>query len=489
MPEQLLLTSGLFIGAPLAALVIINLLSRRLADKFCFGFSLAVPLLQMLAAAGCLAVLLTSGEDFIEFSLFWDHLAQYGAAYFRVDWLSLVILFTIGLVSFAAILVGRRTIKTTRASFCSLVMVAILGMNGIAMVTDLFSLFIYLAITGIATAALIAIRCDSRRLEGAFKYLLMNVVGSVFLLIGLALIFLEIGSLSFDILAEYLVNWRAAGQPLLMLGLVFLVAGIAIKAALAPFHSWLPDVYQGAPSAVALFLLAIVTKAGGIYLIMRLFYSVFTAMDSMRIIFSLLALVSIIYGAVASFGQNDIKRLLAYSSISQLGYIVLGAASGSFLGILGAALHFFNHAVFKTTLFVNTLAVEEQVGHSKLDGLGGLQARMPVTGISSVLASLSAAGIPPLAGFWSKLIIIIAVWQQGQPIFAGLALTASLLTAAYFLRLQRQVFFGKLPAKFNEVQEAKGSLYWLTLVFSLITVGLGLAFPLLLLHIQAWGLL
>jgi multicomponent Na+:H+ antiporter subunit D len=215
---------------------------------------------------------------------------------------------------------------------------------------------------------------------------------------------------------------------------------------------------------------------------------VFADVDNVHIAFGMLGIISILVGALAAIGQKDMKRMLAYSSISQMGYIVLGAATGSPLGLIGAALHFFNHATFKSTLFVNAAALEKQVGSTDLDKLpGGLQSRMPLTGISSVLAFLSTAGIPPLAGFWSKILIIIAVWQTGFTLIASLALLASIITAAYFLRLQRKVFFGQPDDSSSEIKEVKGSLAVAQWLLSIVTVGCGVLFPVLLLLMQARG--
>jgi len=196
-----------------------------------------------------------------------------------------------------------------------------------------------------------------------------------------------------------------------------------------------------------------------------------------RNVFWITGTISIVVGALAALGQSDFKRMLAYSSISQVGYIVLGLGAGTALGVAGAVFHLFNHSVFKSLLFVNSAAVEQQSGTRNMDKLGGVSDKMPVTGATSVIAFLSTAGIPPLSGFWSKLIIIVAVWKSGHPHFATLAILASLITLAYFLSMQRRVFFGKLAGGLENLKEASPWVLVTVCVLALITIGIGIFMP------------
>jgi len=255
------------------------------------------------------------------------------------------------------------------------------------------------------------------------------------------------------------------------------LAGLAVKAGIVPFHFWVPDAYASAPAPVSVLLAGIVTKTCGVYTLMRLVDAVFGYTDPIRRVLLVSGVISIVAGAILALPQKDFKRMLAYSSISQVGYIILGLGAGPGLGFAGAVFHLFNHSIFKSLLFVNVAAVERQTGTRDMDQLGGLGSRMPVTSTSSVLALLSTAGIPPLAGFWSKILIIIGVWNAGQRIMASVAILASLLTLAYFLSMQRRVFFGKVSAACAEVKEAGGWALLPAILLALITVGLGLAIP------------
>jgi multicomponent Na+:H+ antiporter subunit D len=170
--------------------------------------------------------------------------------------------------------------------------------------------------------------------------------------------------------------------------------------------------------------------------------------------------------------------MLAYSSISQVGYIVLGLGCGTELGVAGAILHLFNHSIFKSLLFVNSAAVEEQLGTTNMDRMGDLGSKMPVTNITSLIAFLSTAGVPPLSGFWSKLIIVLALWQSGNHGYALIAVLASVLTLAYLLVMQRRIFFGIPAQEWSGVREAGWGITLPAVVLAAITIGVGVAFPL-----------
>jgi multicomponent Na+:H+ antiporter subunit D len=256
------------------------------------------------------------------------------------------------------------------------------------------------------------------------------------------------------------------------------VCGLFIKGGLVPFHGWVLGAYSAAPAATSVLLAGIATKISGIYTLIRLIVSVFGFDPGINQILLIVGAVSAVVGALAALGQTDFKRLLAYSSISQMGYILLGLGCGSELGLLGAVFHFFNHAMFKSQLFVNSAALQEQVGTTDMNKMGGLGSRMPWTSTTSILAALSTAGVPPLSGFWSKLIIIIALWQAGMMGYSMLAVAVSVLTLAYMLMMQQKVFFGRLNESLQTVREARASLVAPAVILAAITIGVGVAVPL-----------
>ena len=477
-----------FLVVPLAVIVFLNLFPKKSADRIALYFAYFGAAAQIASSAAGFFLLGAANTHEYDFSLFWN-IAKAGSERFEVTSLSLVILFCIGFVSFVSVLVANETVKTKKGAFVSLLMTLMLGMNGMVIVTDLFSLYVFLEIVGISSFVLIAMFKTEEGLEGAFKYLVMSSLASIFILTGLAFLFMQTGSLQYSELGMNALSMGTRSEGILVyVAFVLMIAGFAIKTGAVPFHSWLPDAHQSANTAVSVLLSGIVIKVAGIYGLIVL-TKLFPQSAAIKMTLALIGVISIIAGALFALRQNHFKRIVAYSSVSQMGYILLGISTGSVLGLLGAVIHIFNHATMKCTLFSNAAALHEQTGTLDINEMGGLQAKMPLTGFSSLSAFLSAAGIPPFAGFWSKLLIIMALWTGGSKVFAAIALFSSILTAAYFLRLQKKVFFGKPSEKFKDLKEIKGSVGFAQILLTAVTVGTGLAFPLVLLYLKSRGIL
>jgi multicomponent Na+:H+ antiporter subunit D len=282
----------------------------------------------------------------------------------------------------------------------------------------------------------------------------MSFIASMFMLLGIAMTLILAGDISYAGIKSFLLTSNSSHQFQIITVLMLFITGLSIKAGLAPFHGWLPAAYSNSPSAVSVLLAGIVTKVAGVYSIYILLVNIFDKNATLSKIIMLLGIISIVFGAIAAIAQNNFKKILAFSSISQVGYIIFAIGVGTPLALLGAFFHFFNHATFKSLFFVNSAAIKEQTGTTSISDLGGLASKMKITGGTSVVGFLSAAGIPPLAGFWSKLIIIIASWQAGMYLYTAIALFASIITITYFLRMQRKVFFGELKAGLEGVVEA-----------------------------------
>lgn len=396
--------------------------------------------------------------------------------YLSVDGLSMVVLLSIGLVAFVSVLFAIKypLDSDRRPGYYALIMLAVAGMNGLVMATDLFSLYVFMEIASICSFILIAFQYDDAGLESSFKYMMLSAVATVFLLLGLSIVFSISGGVSFSELAAGI---STGGFPV-KLGLAFLFFAFALKAGVMPFHAWLPDAYTGSPAPVSILLAGIVTKVAGVYTLIRIVLAVFGFTKSFSMILLILGAISTVMGAFMALGQRDFKRMLAFSSISQIGYIMMGFATGTPIGLIGAAFHFFNHSVFKSLLFINAGSVEMATGTRNLDELGGLSSKMPITGATSVIGLLSTAGVPPLAGFWSKLIIIIALWTSGYQLFGAIAIFASVITLSYLLSLQRGVFFGKLREGLEHIKEVSPSVYWPEIIMAAITIIVGILFPL-----------
>jgi proton-translocating NADH-quinone oxidoreductase chain N len=457
-----------FVLVPLAALLALNLPFGS------YGKKAAFPLAVALAVAEVLAVLVLPADSFAAPSF----LGGAVGFSFAADRLSRLLLLTIGLVSLASLGVGYGTMEKGEElrRYSNLLILAVTGMNGAVLVTDLFSLYVFLEIIAVSSYILIASRRDSEGLEGAFKYLVLSVVASLMMLASIALFLLTAGSTGFGAIAASISAGGRSWQTILACALF--AGGLCIKAGLVPFHGWLPDAYTGAPPAVTVLLAGIVTKSTGVYSLMRLASSVFGFAFNIGPALSLIGLVTIVFGAFAAMGQRDMKRMLAYSSLCQVGYIFLGLGTGTALGFAAACSHLFNHAMFKTQLFVNASAIERQTGTRDIDELGGLSREMPITSWTSVIAFLSAAAIPPLGGFWSKLLSVIALWKAGNIPIAIAAIFTGLLTMVYFLLFQRKVFFGKPVDRAIPVTEAPFCMTAPAILLSAVTLGVGILFPL-----------
>lgn len=477
-----------FLVVPLLIIVINNLFPTQLAEKTGLYLAGFAAIFQMAASVADFFLLSANKLHEYSFSLLWN-VTDIGAERFAVNAFSLIILFCIGLTAFVSVLVANQTIEKKKTSYVSLLMALILGMNGMVIVTDLFSLYVFLEIVGVASFVMIAMFKSKKGLEGAFKYLVMSALASILILTGIAFIFMYSGSLQYANVGMSLLNGANASQPILIfLAFILMIAGFAIKTGAVPFHGMIPDAYESADTSVTLLLSGIVIKVAGLYG-MIILVRMFDAVPAINTTLSILGAVTIVVGALYAFRQNHFKRMVAYSSISQAGYIILAISTGSVLGLLGAVLHIFNHATAKCTLFANAAAIHKQTGTYDLREMGGLQQKMPVTGFSSISAFLSTAGIPPFAGFWSKLLIVIALWTSGLEVYAGIAVLASILTAAYLLRMQKQVFFGKLPEQYESVEEIHGSIKFAEFMLTFITIFVGVAFPFVLIYLKGRGII
>jgi multicomponent Na+:H+ antiporter subunit D len=395
-----------------------------------------------------------------------------------VDGFSLFMLFTISLVSLAVTLYSIDYMEHygAKANYYALLLLMIAGMNGLVLATDLFNIYLFLEVAAVASYALVAFGLGHDELEASFKYLMLSTVASAFILLSITILFGLTGGVASGLQMlniKYVVGFCSA---------LFLM-GFGLKAAIVPFHSWLPDAHPSAPAPISAMLSGVLIKVSGVYAMMRIFLNVFGLTPALTTVLSVLGMVSIFVGALAALGQKDIKRMLAYSSISQVGYVVLGFAIGTPLGILGGLFHLFNHALFKSLLFLNAGAVEQSTGTRSLDKMGGLAKRMPLTAATSAVASLSIAGIPPLNGFWSKLLIIIALVQAHMYVLAFLAVLGSVITLWYYLVLQRNAFFGQLHETWKTVKEAPFWMSASTIMLALLCIVTGLLFPLI---IKSW---
>jgi len=370
-----------------------------------------------------------------------------------LDGLSSFMLVTVNLIAFFVILYSVNYMEkyTDKPKFYTLVLLMIAGMNGVILTGDMFNLFVFLEIAAVSSYALVAFGTEHEELEASFKYAIMGIVASSFILLGIGLLYSFTSTLNMADMASVLAE-KGSSNVILFISVLFIM-GFGLKSALVPFHAWLPDAHPSAPAPISAMLSGVLIKALGVYALVRIFFNVIGIDDFLLSILMVLGIISMIVGVFLAIGQWDLKRLLAYHSISQIGYVILGIGLGTPLGIFGGLFHLFNHSVFKSLLFLNSGAIEYSTGTRDLKKMGGLSSKMPVTSSTSVVASMSIAGIPPFNGFWSKLIIILACIQADHIGYAFWAVLGSILTLASFMKVQRYAFLGDLKEKLSRVKE------------------------------------
>ena len=387
-----------------------------------------------------------------------------------LDSLTVFMLVTVNLMAFFIAIYSINYMErfTSKWKFYTLFLLMVAGMNGVVITGDMFNLFVFLEIAAVASYALVAFGTERHELEAAFKYTVMSTVGSLFVLLGIVFLYSYTSTLNMADMANILAQ-KGASNITIMVGVLFIM-GFGLKAALVPFHAWLPDAHPSAPAPISAMLSGILIKSLGVYTLCRVFYNIIGINSSLSLILMVLGTLSMVIGVFLAIGQWDFKRLLAYHSISQIGYVILGIGLGTPLGMIGGLFHLFNHSVFKSLLFLNSGAVEYATGTRDLQKMGGLMTKMPITGTTSLVASMSIAGIPPFNGFWSKLIIIIAAVQANRLGYAFWAVLASILTLASFMKVMKYAFFGKLREKWNKVEEVPVFMKLAMVILALICV-------------------
>ena len=337
--------------------------------------------------------------------------------------------------------------------FYTVCMLLLLGFNGMVLTGDLFTLFVFLEISSLSGYALIAIGGRAAPFA-AFRYLIIGTVGGSFYLLGLGFLYNVTGTLNMMDMAGLLP--AVATQPAIVTGLLLIIVGMGLKAAIFPMHGWLPDSYTFASSTSTALIAPIGTKVA-VYVLIRILLYVFglesmNAVVPVSIILSLLAAAGIIYGSIMAIGQFEIKRMLAYSSVSQIGYIVLGLAMASPMAFVGAILHIVNHAVMKGTLFLVAGNLRVREGHTDLRKLDHTYTKKyPWSMAAFTLGAISMIGLPPLAGFFSKWYLVLGTIETENWFFLIILLISSLLNAVYFFRILERVYL-KNPRQTEDQQ-------------------------------------
>ena len=447
----------LLVVVPLVAAPIAALLNR---PRLSWAVAVAATLWALYTALELLSQTMAAGAIHYELGG-WP--APYGIEYV-VDpvnaWVVVIVALIGALVApYARVSVEREIAEDRIPLFYAAFILCLTGLLGIAVTGDVFNVFVFLEISSLSAYALIALGSDRRALTASFQYLIMGSVGATFIVIGIGLMYVMTGTLNMADLADRLPE--VSGTRTIPVAFTFLTVGITLKLALFPLHLWLPNAYTYAPSAVTAFIASTATKVG-VYLLLRFFFTIFGvtfSFDVMQLdrILMPLALIAIVTMSLVAIYQENVKRLLAYSSVAQIGYMVLGISFASVLGLTAGILHLFNHALMKGALFMSMGCVMYRVGSVRLERMNGLGRAMPWTMAAFVVGGLSLIGVPLTVGFISKWYLVQAALEQGMWPVAGVVLLGSLLALMYVWKVVEVAYFREADPELG-ISEAPLSL-------------------------------
>ncbi|MCX2819344.1 monovalent cation/H+ antiporter subunit D family protein [Haladaptatus sp. F3-133] len=364
-----------------------------------------------------------------------------------LDGLSAPVLVVIAVVSVGT-LAYTRTAGPRSNSFYSGYLLLTAGLVGVTVTADVFNLYVFIEITGLGAYALIASGGDGRSAYAALKYLLVGTVGASLYLIGIAYAFVATGTLNMADLSARLAD-VGYGDTIVLASFAFIIAGLGVKVALFPLHTWQPDAYSASPYGVAGYVSALVSTVAA-YALGRVILTVYTpgfltanpVVSSGLIYFGALSIVA---GSVLAVLQTDVRRLLAYSSVSQFGLIVAGFGIGNTASVFGSVVHLFGHAVMKGALFLTAGIIAYRFGVTRLDEYAGVARRVPYAGAAFAVLALSLVGVPPAIGFVGKWYVALGAVRAGETAVAVVIFASTLLTLMYVARLLDRMYYGEAP--------------------------------------------
>lgn len=375
--------------------------------------------------------------------------APWGIEY-RIDALNAFLLLIITSISTVVLIaaqtsIGREIHEDKQPLFYVLFLLCLAGLLGIVATGDAFNVFVFLEISSLSTYGLVALGKDKRSVWAAYQYLVMGTIGATFIIIGIGLMYIMTGTLNMADLAERLPPLESSAT--VVTSFAFLTVGVCLKLAMFPLHFWLPNAYTFAPSIVTAFLAATATKVA-LYLLIRFTYTVYGAEWSMAHIplgpiFLALGLIAVFSASLVAIYQDNLKRLFAWSSIAQIGYMIIGLGMATAAGLQATLLHVFNHALMKGALFLALATIIWRMGHVSIGDIRGLGKRMPLTMAAIVVGGLSLIGVPLTAGFVSKWYLVVAALDAGLWWVAALILLGSLLAFLYIWRIVEVACFQK----------------------------------------------
>jgi multicomponent Na+:H+ antiporter subunit D len=442
--------------------VVIPLLSAPLAlmlrrGNFSWLLAQLISLIALLISYSLLQTVLRDGPISYEMG---GWAPPWGIEYY-VDTVNAFVLLIVSAIATVVLAAARISVaaeikEDKQSLFYTAYLLCLAGLLGITITGDAFNLFVFLEISSLSSYILIALGNDRRALTASLQYLVMGTIGATFIIIGVGLLYMKTGSLNMLDLAVRLDP--LADSRTVQAAFAFTVVGVSLKLALFPLHLWLPNAYAYAPSIASAFLAATATKVA-VYVMLRFFFTIFGMEFSfyvmpLGIVLMVLALLAIFAGSAVAIYQNNVKRLLAYSSVAQIGYMILGISFGSQNGLTAAILHLFNHAMMKGALFLALAALFYRLGGVNVDHFRGLGKTMPWTMMAIVIGGLSLIGVPLTVGFVSKWYLVLAALEKGLWPVAMLVLVGSLLAVIYVWKLVEAAYFQSPAGEAANVREA-----------------------------------
>ncbi len=432
---------------PLLTAVAIPLLAR-IRRSFAWGAAAAA----CASSLGCSLQLLRQvmGGETVRYQL-GNWVAPWGIEYV-VDYLDGFVLVVVSFILFMVMLYAPRSVEQEidehrQVTFYSLYLLLTAGLLGIVVTGDIFNMYVFIEISSLSTYALIASGRRREALAACFHYLILGTIGATFILMGIGHLYMATGSLNMADLAARLPHVQE--PAIVSTAFAFFAVGFSLKLALFPLHVWMPNAYAYAPSVVGAAMAATSTKVAA-YALMRVVFTVFHGRLELEVvpfakILVVLSCVAIVMGSVLAISQTKLKHMLAYSSVGQIGYIVLGIALLNETALAGAIVHILNHALMKCSLFLVAGIILYRSGAEELSALDGLGRKIPWTMAAFTAAALSMVGVPLTVGFVSKWYLSVGALESGHWYVLPVILLSSLLTVVYFWRLIERIYFGKMP--------------------------------------------
>ncbi|MEM1948078.1 MAG: proton-conducting transporter membrane subunit [Candidatus Caldarchaeum sp.] len=338
--------------------------------------------------------------------------------------------------------------ESRRLSYLPLVFFLLAGINGAYLTGDIFNFFVFLEVTLLATYGLVLIRDPDgivtrrEKMEAVFKFLTLNLLGTSAMLVAISIIYADVGTLNMVELSQRIAVLRSTGVTHVETAAYLLLAAFGLKAALTPFHFWLPDLHPSAPIPIHAILSGVVIKVGA-YAVIRLNTLLFPNLPLLSSLTIVLSLATILVGGFLALGQSDIKRLLAYSSVSQMGFIILALGVGGSKGVAASVLFAVNHAIIKTMLFLTAGTVIHITKTAYLPKLGGLSKHSTFLTTTFFIGAMAITGIPPMNGFISKFIVFQLLLENSSLIVFLIAFAGALMTLFYSFRPFIKIFWGE----------------------------------------------